>query len=149
MFGPALGYTIASFSLRQYIAPDLTPLISQEDPRWLGAWWLGWILLSCVTLFCAFCISLFPRELPRARLRRIISETDLKCDNNKIETNEIKKDSSNNSDMFETFKRVLSNKIFMLNNVAGVFYYFGYLPYWMFSPKYIESQYRQSAADSR
>lgn len=36
--------------------------------------------------------------------------------------------------------------ILMLNNLATVFYFLGYMPYWIFMPKYIETQYRQSAS---
>lgn len=55
MLAPALGYTLASMSLKMYISPSLTPTINDLDPRWLGAWWLGWIvlavLLTPLTLF--------------------------------------------------------------------------------------------------
>ena len=53
------------------------------------------------------------------------------------------------NDMIVTFKRLLKNVIFMLNNLASIFYYFGYMPYWIFTPKYIETQYKQSASVSR
>lgn len=42
----------------------------------------------------------------------------------------------------------MSNPTLMLNNFAAIFYFFGYLPYWIFLPKYIETQYRQSASAS-
>lgn len=48
--------------------------------------------------------------------------------------------------MVVTFKRLLYNKTLMLNNLASVFYFFGYMAYWIFLPKYIETQYRQSAS---
>jgi MFS family permease len=51
-------------------------------------------------------------------------------------------------DMMLTFKRLLKNKVLMLNNIASVFYFFGYMPYWIFTPKYIETQYKQSASTS-
>lgn len=54
LLGPAFGYTLASFCLNMYISPDLTPTINNLDPRWLGAWWLGWILLGCIMIVSAF-----------------------------------------------------------------------------------------------
>lgn len=50
--------------------------------------------------------------------------------------------------MVKTFKRLISNTILMLNNFASIFYFLGYMPYWIFLPKYIETQYRQSASAS-
>lgn len=47
-----------------------------------------------------------------------------------------------------TFKRLMTNTILMMNNLAAVFYFLGYMPYWIFMPKYIETQYRQSASFS-
>lgn len=41
LLGPAAGYALASLCLKTYISPDLTPVIDNKDPRWLGAWWLG------------------------------------------------------------------------------------------------------------
>lgn len=162
MLGPAIGYTIASFSLSHYIAPELTPIIKIHDQRWLGAWWLGWIIIfGSISLF-AFLLSLFPRELPRAQLRRLISVQEKriaeKKDQKKVDNGQpekvkkllaIEEPIKVKNTMKETFKRVLTNKILMLNTIASVFYYFGFLPYWIFTPKYIETQYRQSASFSR
>lgn len=50
--------------------------------------------------------------------------------------------------MLVTFKRLISNPTLMLNNFAAIFYFLGYMPYWIFLPKYIETQYRQSASAS-
>lgn len=50
--------------------------------------------------------------------------------------------------MIQTFKRLICNNILMFNNLSTVFYFLGYMPYWIFMPKYIETQYRQSAAAS-
>lgn len=48
--------------------------------------------------------------------------------------------------MVVTIKRLVRNKILMLNVFTSVFYFFGYMAYWIFLPKYIEIQYRQSAS---
>lgn len=40
LLGPACGYALASIFLKMYIAPDLTPVIGNKDPRWLGAWYV-------------------------------------------------------------------------------------------------------------
>lgn len=51
MLGPAFGYALASFCVKLYISPGLTPTITNSDPRWLGAWWIGWIILGLLILF--------------------------------------------------------------------------------------------------
>lgn len=57
MLGPAMGYSLASYCLQLYIAPSLTPTITNLDPRWLGAWWLGWIVLGICMLFAAILLG--------------------------------------------------------------------------------------------
>lgn len=149
MFGPAIGYSLASFSLKYYIAPDLSPIIDSSDQRWLGAWWLGWIIIGISLTLFSFLLSLFPRELPRAQLRRLISAEEKRILDSKNPIVEEEKYGNKRDEMIKTFKRVLTNKILMLNTFASVFYIFGFIPYWTFMAKYIETQYRMSASASR
>lgn len=72
LLGPALGYTMASFILSVFIEPGLTPTITRNDPRWLGAWWMGWLVLGCPMLLAVPVLAMFPKSLPRAAVRRII-----------------------------------------------------------------------------
>lgn len=150
LLGPAGGYALASFCLKIYISPDLTPTITINDPRWLGAWWMGWLILAASLFGFAFVMCMFPKQLPRAALRKRIASERRKRGMKSLEpAAEIDEVPASFSDMLVTFKRLLKNIIFMLNNLASIFYYFGYMPYWIFTPKYIETQYKQSASVSR
>ncbi|XP_055590283.1 solute carrier organic anion transporter family member 74D [Uranotaenia lowii] len=66
-FGPVVGFALGYFALKIYIDPSKTPIIDSSDPRWLGAWWLGWIILGIAMLFFAALIGLFPKDLPIAQ----------------------------------------------------------------------------------
>ncbi|XP_017886610.1 solute carrier organic anion transporter family member 2A1 [Ceratina calcarata] len=148
MLGPAIGYGLASFSLKFYISPTLTPTITTQDPRWLGAWWLGWIILAFLLFIFASIIALFPKTLPRAAARKALAlERNKSASSIKGEKEEPELPASL-SDMLRTFKRLLTNTTLMCNNLATVFYFMGYMPYWIFMPKYIETQYKQSASVS-
>lgn len=68
--GPAIGFVLAYICLNVYIDPSKTPLIHKKDPRWLGAWWLGWILLGSIMFLFALLISMFPQHLPVTRIKR-------------------------------------------------------------------------------
>lgn len=70
MLGPAIGYGLASICLKLYVNPTLTPTIDNTDPRWLGAWWLGWIILGFVLFVFSTLLALFPKTLPRAAVRK-------------------------------------------------------------------------------
>ncbi|XP_071453353.1 solute carrier organic anion transporter family member 74D [Hetaerina americana] len=172
MLGPASGYALASFCLKLYISPTSTPTITTANPRWLGAWWLGWIILAIPMAIFAGFMALFPRTLPRAAMRKqeaqkrllitasnekAVKEAEMKLkelngeEEKEVDVEEeIKEDQPPASlkDMIVTLTRLLKNNIFMLNTLAAVFYFLGYMPYWIFMPKYIETQYRQSASTS-
>lgn len=143
MLGPAIGYALASLCLKFYISPSLTPTVGTDDPRWLGAWWLGWIILSIVLAVLASLLALFPKTLPRAAVRRMMA---LERQNSVAKTEPELPTSV--SDMMTTFWRLITNSTLMCNNLASVFYFLGYMPYWVFMAKYIETQYRQSASTS-
>lgn len=74
-------------------------------------------------------MAFFPKELPRAALRkRIKMEIEKRKNKTKLDFAEKKEDFETETslkDFYIAFKRLLRNKIFMLNNFAGVFYLFG------------------------
>ena len=145
-----MGYALASYSLKIYILPSLTPTITDSDPRWLGAYWLGWIFVAIGCFIFGFFLLIFPKELPRAYVRRMIAaerERRALLAQGITEIKEVAEASF--SDMIATFKRLSKNLVYILNNIASIFYFFGFMPYWMFTPKYIETQYKQSASTAR
>ncbi|EDV35736.1 uncharacterized protein Dana_GF12320 [Drosophila ananassae] len=161
MLGPAIGYALASFCLRLYIAPQMHPVINNKDPRWLGAWWLGWLVMGGLLAFSGVFLSMFPKELPRAVARRKVEENrrrekerlSVKSTEKERLTAELDQKTpaepkASFNDMLKTFKRLITNKTYMCNTLSSIFYLVGYTPYWIFTPKYIEVQYRQSAATS-
>jgi len=65
--GPAIGFLLGYGCLSLYIDPKLHPVITKKDPRWLGAWWLGWIILGVTMGMFAVLIAMFPRDLPTSK----------------------------------------------------------------------------------
>ncbi|XP_040908041.1 solute carrier organic anion transporter family member 2B1 [Toxotes jaculatrix] len=67
--GPALGFITGSFMLRYYV--DFNRLSKDEveleptDLRWVGAWWLGFLVASCLLFLTALPYLFFPRVMPK------------------------------------------------------------------------------------
>ena len=38
--------------------------LSQKDPRWVGAWWLGFVICAGCSMVWAFPMLLFPAKIP-------------------------------------------------------------------------------------
>ncbi|XP_028408706.1 solute carrier organic anion transporter family member 4A1-like [Dendronephthya gigantea] len=70
--GPGIGIFLGGQFLSIYVdvkqpsGSNLTP----KDHRWIGAWWLGFIVFGLLFLLLAIIISGFPISLPGARERR-------------------------------------------------------------------------------
>lgn len=75
MVGPIIGFGLAYVMLSIYIDPTLTPVIAYKDPRWLGAWWLGWIVLGVLKFIFAALIGMFPKDLPK-KIKPIENNTE-------------------------------------------------------------------------
>ncbi|XP_034463137.1 solute carrier organic anion transporter family member 2B1 isoform X1 [Hippoglossus hippoglossus] len=67
--GPALGFITGSLMLRFYV--DFDKLSTDEirldsrDLRWVGAWWLGFLVASGLLFLAALPYLFFPRVMPR------------------------------------------------------------------------------------
>jgi solute carrier organic anion transporter family, member 5A len=126
--GPVLGYTLASYCLSLYIDPFATPTINNKDRRWMGAWWLGWIIFASIMAIFSIIVALFPRDLPRAFLRKKIEIEKQKRESlkiGKVEKIEQSEEKATLKDMLVSHKRLLKNKLFMLMHLSGVLHLFG------------------------
>ena len=123
----------------------------------------GWVILGGLILLFGSLIALFPKVLPREAVRRAIAkERNKEKILESLETPPSLKVKSFgfffffivlkngtfflNTDLLQTLKRLLKNKIYVCNNLASVFYCCGQMPYWIFMPKYIETQFKQNAS---
>ncbi|XP_053392350.1 solute carrier organic anion transporter family member 2A1-like [Mercenaria mercenaria] len=62
IFGPAIAYGLGGFFSQLYVTledVDLHP----HDPRWLGAWWLGFLAFGVAAVLCALPLFFFPSSL--------------------------------------------------------------------------------------
>lgn len=142
--------------MKFYIVPDLHPVINDKDPRWLGAWWLGWIILGLLLAIFAIAIAMFPRNLPRKNEnqqeeKEEEGEIPLNIEKNQSTTRSMPAENEHEykptlKDFITTFIRVTTNKILLANNLSAVFNILGVIPYMTFIAKYLEVQFGTSAA---
>ncbi|XP_078078781.1 solute carrier organic anion transporter family member 2B1 [Mustelus asterias] len=69
VLGPAFGFVLGFAVLRLYV--DVDKLSADEidlqfaDPRWVGAWWLGFLMAASCVLLVSIPYFFFPREMPK------------------------------------------------------------------------------------
>ncbi|XP_057676746.1 solute carrier organic anion transporter family member 2B1-like [Corythoichthys intestinalis] len=65
--GPAFGFLSGAFMLRFYVDFDKMPAdqveLDRGDLRWVGAWWLGFLVASCLLFLAALPYFFFPRNM--------------------------------------------------------------------------------------
>ncbi|XP_072333551.1 solute carrier organic anion transporter family member 2B1-like isoform X2 [Scyliorhinus torazame] len=71
VLGPAFGFVLGSAVLRLYvdidkISADHIPL-QFGNPRWVGAWWLGFLIAASCVLLVSIPYFFFPREMPKEK----------------------------------------------------------------------------------
>ncbi|KAL6255053.1 hypothetical protein P5V15_013386, partial [Pogonomyrmex californicus] len=129
ILGPALGFILGSFCTMVYANLSKNPQITPTDPRWVGAWWLGLVLISAMLILVSLAMFAFPTRLPASRTppRRADS----------------KKPSLR--DFPNAVKRLLNNDILMFRTASSVLHILPIAGIYTFLPKYIESQFRLPA----
>jgi len=153
--GPTVGFVISYICLSMYIDPSLTPMINKKDPRWLGAWWIGWILLGFLMFAFTFLMAMFPKELKKPvkeikllnkeerRLKEDMNSNGVKSDPPPIEE---KPKAPTMKEFPAALKRICTNKLLVINIFSGIFYILGGTPFITYITKYLEVQFDKSAA---
>ncbi|KAK7086589.1 hypothetical protein SK128_027749 [Halocaridina rubra] len=160
IMGPVLGFLVGGKCLSIWIDPSQKPNISKQDPRWLGAWWLGYLFIGFGIAIAGCFLFFFPRKLPstlrreRKRMARQV-ERDQKEGGNrgmdyfaalaKSKKNEAKPSLAN---LLKALKRLFTNEIWVGNLFNSTVTILALSGYWDFKPKYLENQFRKSAAEA-
>ena len=139
--GPALGYVLGTATLKIYVVPGGGGDIQEGDPGWLGAWWLGFVIISVATLTLAPLLALFPERLPTEE------DTDAKR-LEKLQTEESGSAWDYVRDTLNCGKRLIKNKVYVFNSLSTILYLFGFIGFGTFVPKYFEYHFRRSASSS-
>lgn len=175
MFGPLLGFFLSYVFLNMYIDPSKTPIITSNDPRWLGAWWLGWIVLGIAMIFFAVLVGLFPRDMPKRKKEGVPrgnvenggqyeegseglmqstmnskhdKEMEMMREDQEQEVVVVVRVKPTMKEFPTALKRLLKNKLLMFNIFAGIFYILGSGGFMTFMSKYMEVQFNKTKADS-
>ncbi|KAI5096822.1 solute carrier organic anion transporter family member 2B1, partial [Silurus meridionalis] len=69
VLGPAMGYLLSSVLLRVYVDFNIMLpvdiVLERKDPRWVGAWWMGFLLAGTLLFLTSLPYLFFPRSMIR------------------------------------------------------------------------------------
>ncbi|XP_071533819.1 solute carrier organic anion transporter family member 74D-like isoform X2 [Panulirus ornatus] len=160
ILGPVLGFLIGGKCLSMWIDPSESPNLTRKDPRWLGAWWLGYLFIGCCLVLVGSLFFLFPRKLP-STLTRVAKRVVRQANKDEKEGSKrgveyfaslakTKKqhDKPSLPNLMKALKRLFTNKVWMGYVFNTIFAVLAFSGYWNFKPKYLENQFRKSAAEA-
>ncbi|XP_066502050.1 solute carrier organic anion transporter family member 2B1 [Hoplias malabaricus] len=154
VIGPGLGYLMGSGLLSYYVDFNILSEdpISKDDPRWVGAWWLGFILAGTFLFLTSLPYLFFPRTMTTEETTGIpVQPTVQKVIQEKKSESDIAQELS----LLQFLKkfphvmlRTLRNPIYLLVVLAQVSLAAMVAGLATFMPKFIERQFAKTASFS-
>ena len=137
--GPTLGYFLGALCLKINSEPQSG--FDESDPRWIGAWWVGFVVVGALLLMLGPFLTLFPATLP-------LEKSDGMSQNRRKIAKEPESAADWAREFSEVSRRLMSNKPYVFNLLSTVAFVFATSGVGTFMPKYLEFQFRQRASTS-
>ncbi|KAM9334622.1 uncharacterized protein ABDE67_021176 [Symphorus nematophorus] len=162
ILGPMFGFMLGSYLAKIYVdigSVDLdTITINHKDSRWVGAWWLGFIVTGTVILLSSIPFWFLPKSLPKqgqeesqsksTELATVAEQENFLPEENQdpgekekpVTFQELAKD------FIPSLKRLFRNSIFSMMILTYLVAVNGFIGMITFKPKFLEQVYGQSAS---
>ncbi|XP_041709622.1 solute carrier organic anion transporter family member 1C1 isoform X2 [Coregonus clupeaformis] len=158
VIGPVFGYLLGSLCAKIYVDIGFVNMesitITPGDARWVGAWWLGYLIAGVITLLSAIPFWFLPRSLPipsdRGPAQCTPEQTSFIKDSPLLE-HKYKADEPDSflemaKDFIPTLKTLLGNPVYFIYLCVTIIQLNSLIGMVTYKPKYIEQHYGQSAS---
>ncbi|KFP43784.1 Solute carrier organic anion transporter family member 1C1, partial [Chlamydotis macqueenii] len=152
MLGPMFGFLLGSLCAKLYVDIGFVDLgsitITPQDSRWVGAWWLGFLISGVTSFLAAIPFFFLPKHLKKRKeanndkTSHDYSPVILPC----IFQSQLIYPFL--SDFCSSLKKVLSNPMYFTLLCCSLLQFSGFIGFLTYKPKYMEQQYGQSTSKS-
>ncbi|XP_050181285.1 solute carrier organic anion transporter family member 1C1 isoform X3 [Myiozetetes cayanensis] len=159
MMGPMFGFLLGSLCAKLYVDIGFVDpgsiTITPQDSRWVGAWWLGFLIAGTTNFLCAIPFCFLPKSLKKPKEanndKTSCGLLEKKGDTKKKLTPENAKSrkwSIMLKDFCTSLKKVLSNRMYFTFLCCSLLQFSSFIGFLTYKPKYMEQQYGQSTSKS-
>uniref|UniRef100_A0A8D0BFS5 Solute carrier organic anion transporter family member n=1 Tax=Salvator merianae TaxID=96440 RepID=A0A8D0BFS5_SALMN len=159
MIGPIAGFLLGSQLAKLYVDIGFVDLgtvtITPTDSRWVGAWWMGFLMSGVFNLISGIPFCFLPKSLVKEdknpSVKTKMDKEEIHSDENHVEKPEIHLEDSCMGKMkgfFASLKKVLGNRVYLVLLCVSVLQFNSFIGYITFNRKYIEQQYGLPASRS-
>ncbi|XP_006889196.1 PREDICTED: solute carrier organic anion transporter family member 1B1 [Elephantulus edwardii] len=157
MLGPMSGFLLSSFLATIYVDigyVDLSSIrITPKDSRWVGAWWLGFLVAGIFAFVSSIPFFFLPKSLKktdRGRKFSVSSQTPKTKEEMMSAKLTIKeqKITENVLGFFQSLKSILTNPLYVIYLIASVLNFSNHVGGVTYVFKHIEQQYGKSIGEA-
>ncbi|KAM9328382.1 solute carrier organic anion transporter family member 1C1 [Pholidichthys leucotaenia] len=153
LLGPMFGFLLGSYCARLYVDIGYVDVesvtITPKDARWVGAWWMGFLVSSVLLLISSIPFWFLPRSLPKQEgeenqstpvSERSVQGVDTLNNSHDLKLTEIAKG------FLPSLKRLLGTPAYFLLLCGSTLKFNSFIGLFTFKAKYMEQQFGQSAS---
>ncbi|XP_061494426.1 solute carrier organic anion transporter family member 1B3-like isoform X2 [Rhineura floridana] len=159
MIGPMAGFLLGSLLAKLYVDIGFVDLdtvtITPTDSRWVGAWWLGFLIASVTNLISGIPFCFLPKSLDKegenAPVKKKLCAQKMNGDESQIQKSESQLEvgfTPKRKGFIKSLKTVLGNRMYCTLLGVSLLQFSSFIGYFTYTPKYIEQQYGQPASKS-
>ncbi|EDV28793.1 uncharacterized protein TRIADDRAFT_11246, partial [Trichoplax adhaerens] len=142
--GPAIGFLLGGVFLNLWVDwPSNSQGILPTDPRWVGAWWLGFIVCGVGMLVVSIPLFAFPRNLPNFQKYKLQRQKAT------IGKSKVDKEYGNSiADFPKASKELILNRPYIFTVLAATSEALVTNGFAAFLPKFIQAQFSTTASNA-
>ncbi|XP_012303122.1 putative solute carrier organic anion transporter family member 1B7 isoform X2 [Aotus nancymaae] len=152
MLGLVLGFILGSLFAKMYMDigfVDLSTIrITPKDSRWVGAWWLGFVVSGLLSTISSIPFFFLPSNPNKPQKGRKVLKTNDKRNQTANLTHQGKNISKNVTGFFRSLKSILTNPPYVIFVLFTLLHMSSYICSLTHVIKNVEEQYGQSASQT-
>ncbi|KFW00948.1 Solute carrier organic anion transporter family member 1C1, partial [Fulmarus glacialis] len=162
MLGPMFGFLLGSLCAKLYVDIGFVDLgsitITPQDSRWVGAWWLGFLIGGATGFLAAIPFCFLPKSLKKPEEANNDKTSYGLLENMGTTKNTLPPANPKPrkcqliypflSDFYTSLKKVLSNRMYFTFLCCSLLQFSSFIGFLTYKPKYMEQQYGQSTSKS-